>query len=170
MHQRACGRLVFHRKFGTGTILTDHSKPLQDLFLKNIVEHNPTLLEAKISHYEKHNRALYVKPDVLSSPTNVPEAALVAQGEIGHVHPDLSIHLCFSEADAKAIMEKGWGERHRLARKAPWYYVRGKYPMGVPPTWVLIYGPRDEAELEVVKTFLTASAGFMTGGRDIKLE
>ena len=170
MHQRACERLVSVEIFMLVQFWLTILKPLQELFLEDIVEHNPSLLEARISHYEKHNRALYVKPDVLSSPTNVPEAALVAQGEIGHVHPDLSIHLCFSEADAKAIMEKGWGERHRLARKAPWYYVRGKYPMGVPPTWVLIYGPRDEAEFEVVKSFLTASAGFMTGGGDIKLE
>lgn len=145
-------------------------KPLQDLFLKEVVEQNSTLVEAKLSHYERHNPALYIHPNVLASTSSaVPEAARVAQGEIGHIHPDLSIHLYFSEVDAKAIMERGWGERHRLARKTPWYYPGQKFMFGLAPTYVLVYGPRGEAEFEVVKTLLKTSVRFMTGSTEVKL-
>ena len=152
--------------------MTDLEKVLQDVFVEDIVEQNPSLLEAKLSHYERHNPALYVHSSILTSATaNIPEAAIVAQGEIGHVHPDLSIHLYFSEADTRTIIKKRWGERHRLARRAPWYYLGSrKFPFGIAPTYVLIYGPRDEAEFEVVKSLLKASARFMTGSEEVKLE
>ena len=145
-------------------------KPLQDLVLRDIIEQNPNLLETKLSHYDKANPALYVHPSILTSTdtTKIPETAVVAQGEISHVHPDLSIHMYLSEPDARTVIDKGWGERHRLARRAPWYYWK-TFPLGVAPTYVLVYGPRDDDEFEVVKRLLKASVGFMTGSGEVKL-
>ena len=53
---------------------------------------NGTLLEERLSLYEKHNPALFVRQHILQSEDQaVPETARIARGEIGHVHPDVSI-------------------------------------------------------------------------------
>ncbi len=134
-----------------------------------IVEQNTSLLESKLSHYEKHNPAIYVHPSLMSQRSpKLPKIAIVAQGEIGHIHPDTSFHLYFNPADAKVVIEKGWGERHRLARTQPWYFGWKKNLFGIGPSYILLYGPRDQAELVVAKVLLYASARFMTGRLDVK--
>lgn len=134
------------------------SGPVHDLFDK-VVANNPTLLEKKRSHYEKHNDGLYVRESLLSSPdSGLPETCHVATGEVGHIHPDLSVHLYFSPNDAKHVMAKGWGERHRLARR-----IWGKPVMGIDSTYVFVYGPRNQAEVDVLRILLNASVKFMLG-------
>ena len=44
------------------------------------------------------------------------------------------------------MIDNGWAERHPLA---------GKY--GLPTNIVMVYGPRDDAELEVVAALVAAS-------------
>jgi Family of unknown function (DUF5519) len=96
------------------------AQPPEDLLCKDIVQQNPSLLEVRTSYYERHNLALYVRSSLLArSATGLPKTANVARGDIGYIHPDLSIHLYFSPPDAKMIIQKGWGERHRLARQHP---------------------------------------------------
>lgn len=137
---------------------------MYDLFDK-IVASNPTLLEKKRSHYERHNEAIWVRQSVVSSPAAaVPETCTIATGEIGHIHHDLSVHLYFSPNDAKHVLAKGWGERHRLARK-----IFGRPVMGADRTYIFIYGPRNEAELEVLRTLLNASVKFMLGKEGDKM-
>lgn len=68
--------------------------------------------------------------------------------EFAHLHPpdDGSLHLVLTEDHAQAVIEAGWGEFHPLVE------------LGVmPPTTVMIYGPRDEEELEVVWNIVQAS-------------
>ncbi|OAA62651.1 hypothetical protein SPI_04191 [Niveomyces insectorum RCEF 264] len=38
--------------------------------------------------------------------------------EICHVHPEGSTHMVFSLGDAYLVVRGGWGERHRLGRRA----------------------------------------------------
>jgi hypothetical protein len=58
---------------------------------KNIVRQNSDLLEERLSLYEKHNPALFVREEVLAGKDySIPETAHLARGEIGHVHPDVS--------------------------------------------------------------------------------
>lgn len=41
---------------------------------------------------------------------------LTCGGEVCHSHPsDGSLHLVLHPADVRAVLEKGWGERHPLA-------------------------------------------------------
>jgi hypothetical protein len=146
---------------------------LEDLFFKTIVDQNPELLETKLSHYERQHRALYVKSSLMQTANStLPNTAILAHGELGHVHTDLSMHLYFTEAAARRIMERGWGERHRLTKKFLIPSMRGdKYwhPVGIDQTYLLLYGPRDAAEFEVTKKLLKASAYFMTGYRNVGL-
>ncbi|TLS30012.1 hypothetical protein PpBr36_02671, partial [Pyricularia pennisetigena] len=133
---------------------------MQNLF-NNVVDQYPELLEMKKSLYERHHDALFVSPNLLQSPDSpVPATARLAHGEIGHMHTDLSVHLYLSPADARQIIQKKWGERHRLSvPKTSWF----KNMFGVADTYLMIYGPRDEEEMEVFKVILARSISFMTG-------
>lgn len=61
-------------------------------------------------------------------------------GEWGHIHPhsDGSLHLNVPTELAERLIQAGWAEYHSLA-------ARGAIPKLV----VMLYGPRDEAELDV---------------------
>lgn len=76
-----------------------------------------------------------------------PREAFQAGREFAHLHPehDGSLHMTLPPAVAEEAHGKGWGEPHPIS--------------GTP----LIYGPRDEQELEVVLTLLRASHGYATG-------
>jgi len=87
------------------------------------------------------------------------------RGEICHVHhSDRSMHMNLHPDDAKVVLEKGWGERHPLARGG-WL---GRY---VPREFIMVYAPRDLGELDVVCRIIEA-AGFWVSGEqfDVKLE
>jgi hypothetical protein len=124
---------------------------------------NPKLLQQRLSCFEKHHYALFLHPDLLTKPANIPETAVQSKGELGHIHGDTSLHLYFSHADAKVIIEKGWAERHRCARTQPWWFGNVKNMWKIGDTFLFVYAPRDEEELDVLRTLIRASATFMTG-------
>jgi hypothetical protein len=78
-----------------------------------------------------------------------PPEAFQAQREFAHLHPeeDGSLHMTLPPDVAAEAYEKGWGEPH------PW--------SGTP----LIFGPRDEDELDVVVRLLRASYEYAAGPR-----
>jgi hypothetical protein len=77
-----------------------------------------------------------------------PPEAFQAGREFAHLHPqeDGSLHMTLPPEIAREAFEKGWGEPHPYS--------------GTP----LIFGPRDEQELEVVWRLLRASYDFAMGG------
>ncbi len=80
--------------------------------------------------------------------------AFMRGNEFAHVHPpyDGSLHMMLPEDDVPGVIEKGWGEAHPLV------------PVGqAPPTLVMIYGPRDDGELDVILQLLEASHEFARG-------
>jgi hypothetical protein len=92
-------------------------------------------------------RALILAP---GEPVGPPEAFMVP-GEFAHVHPapDHSLHAMLPLDLAAAAIERGWAEPHPVAR------------MGlIPHTAVMLYAPRDEAELDVVEQLVRASHAF----------
>lgn len=99
--------------------------------------------------------------DVSSGATEMPGFIRGIKGETAHVHPECSSHITLSMADAEEVVRKGWGERHRLS---------GVWPM--PWSYVLIYAPRDDDELEVWETIMKAGLRFVcTGaGRELVVE
>jgi len=70
-----------------------------------------------------------------------PREAFMVGREFSHIHPseDGSLHMTLPNQVAEAAYAAGWGEPHPLS--------------GTP----LIFGPRDEAELEVVWGLLRSS-------------
>jgi phospholipase/carboxylesterase len=115
-------------------------------------------------------RRLEALPDVTSGPSaiSVPgargfmvdpsagplDAFLVPRvGEFAHLHPgyDGSLHVALPPALARDAVEKGWAVAHPLAGIR---LARGM---------VMLYGPRDREELEVVLALATSSHSYATG-------
>lgn len=98
-------------------------------------------------------RALHLDPQVAAGPPTA-YAPVPGSTEFAHLHgpADGSLHACLSEEDAAAAIEAGWAELHPSARQGI-----------APPTTVMLYGPRDEAELETVWTLVQASYAFARG-------
>jgi hypothetical protein len=87
------------------------------------------------------SQALFMKPGASL------RHAMVGR-EFAHVHGehDGSLHLLLSPADAKFAVDQEWAELHLLA---------GEH--GLPPGLVMVYAPRDEAELEIIVKIIEAS-------------
>lgn len=118
---------------------------LSDMF-DQIVSNNPVKLHYKLSRYEKHNNAIWLQ-DVEGGN---PSAGL--QGEVGHFHPsDGSMHTILSPSDAKAIIDKGWGELHSLAR------FKRLLPS---ETYVMLYAPTTSSHIATIKQIMEAAVRY----------
>lgn len=92
--------------------------------------------------------ALYLRPD--SSPTANPNASKIFY-EIAHVHPnESSLHVYVSPKDARTVIESGWGQRFSV----PWL---------APSSWIHVYAPRDDDEVETVRGIVRAGVCFAVG-------
>jgi Luciferase len=78
---------------------------------------------------------------------NGPAEAFQVGREFAHLHPpdDGSLHKTLPDEVARKAYESGWGEPH---------------PMSGTP---LIFGPRDEAELDVIWTLIRSSYEYAAG-------
>ena len=96
-------------------------------------------------------RALTVAPELSVRP----EAAIVGR-EFAHIHQQPngggSLHLRLHSDQAKEALEKGWGEWHPFAID------------GTMPGMVMVYAPRSDQDLEVVKTLIEASVAHAVSG------
>jgi hypothetical protein len=63
--------------------------------------------------------------------------------------------------DARIVLERGWGERHPLARG-------GWLSRFVPIGFVMVYAPRDAEELEAVMEIIRAAIWWV-GGQTLDL-
>jgi phospholipase/carboxylesterase len=91
---------------------------------------------------------------VVRKPGGPEEAFLVPQvGEFAHLHPpyDGSLHLALPPALAADLLAKQWGVAHPLAG------------LRVTPGMVMVFGPRDDPELEVVAAIVGTSHAWATG-------
>ena len=74
-------------------------------------------------------------------------------GEFAHLHPsyDGSLHLTLPADLAADLVTRGWGRMH------PWAGTR------LSPGFVMVYGPRDDEELDTVQSIVAASHAYATG-------
>ena len=88
-------------------------------------------------------RALFLNESLAEGP----EEAFQAGTEFAHIHPvhDGSLHLTLPAVMVREVEERGWGERHPVSPS------------------VMVYGPRDQFELEVVWRLLRDSYRFAVG-------
>jgi hypothetical protein len=95
-------------------------------------------------------RALHLDPAL---PLGPPEAFMIGS-EFAHLHgtSDGSLHVVLPNDMAAQAIESGWAELHPLARRRQ-----------LPASIVMIYGPRDGAELETVWQLVKISYAFARG-------
>ncbi|MEM8700196.1 MAG: hypothetical protein AAGF82_00115 [Pseudomonadota bacterium] len=82
-----------------------------------------------------------------------PDAFMVGR-EFAHIHPypdNGSMHVKLSAEDARDVIAAGWGEDHFLV-------TLGHYPPGL----IMVFSPRSDEELEVVKRIVALSHAFAT--------
>jgi Family of unknown function (DUF5519) len=116
-------------------------------------------------------RALFALPHVREAPSAIsvpgarglwlepgeahgPREAFLVGTEFAHVHPlpDGSLHAALPPFMATQAIEHGWAEVHPMARRGV-----------VPPNVVMIYAPRDQAEIGVVLQLIGAALAFALG-------
>ena len=92
-------------------------------------------------------RALVLAPGEAVGP---PEAYMIDR-EFAHLHPapDHSLHAMLPMEVVSDAVDAGWAEPHPVA-------LRGLIPSNA----VMLYAPRDEAELNVIETLVRASHAF----------
>ncbi|WP_051175857.1 luciferase domain-containing protein [Nocardia exalbida] len=92
-------------------------------------------------------RALHLRPTIAQGPAE----AYLAGTEFAHLHGrgDGSLHMCLPEDVVAQAVGQGWAEAHPMARQG---YLPG--------TLVMVYGPRDREELDVVWQLVRISHRF----------
>lgn len=114
--------------------------------LHRLVAADPEKLVLGTSCFEKHGTGVFSR-----SP-----ARRTCRGEICHAHPsDGSMHMTLHPADARVVLEAGWGERHPLARG-------GWFEKFVPEGFVMVYAPRGEEDVDVLVRIVQAGAWFVS--------
>jgi len=95
-------------------------------------------------------RAIFICSDCAGGPPS----SFIKAREFGHIHPvhDGSIHITLPEHVRDEALDKGWVEPHPLAARNI-----------VPASVVMVYGPRDPQELEVVWALVQESQRFASG-------
>jgi hypothetical protein len=108
------------------------------------VEERPTMVS------DPRARAMWLRDGV---PVGDPDA-FMGDREFGHFHPwDRSMHVILSMDIAQTAVEAGWAEVHPAVPL-----------LGLPENRLMLYGPRDESELEVVFGLLLDAYRY-AGGR-----
>ena len=92
-------------------------------------------------------RALWLDEDVDAAPRAFMPPA--GSREFAHLHEDGSFHLVMAPEDEREVIEKGWGLPH------PWQ------DRGV--NEILVYAPRTDDEIELLKPVIEASYRFAIG-------
>jgi phospholipase/carboxylesterase len=132
---------------------------------QQLTDHAPVELQEKLFARVAALPSVYSRPSAISVPgargfmLDAPqpgpaEAFLVPQArEFAHLHPesDGSLHVALSVRLAADAIERGWAVAHPLAG------------IRLTPGMVLVYGPRDEAELDVVTGIVMTSHAWAAG-------
>lgn len=86
-----------------------------------------------------------------------PDASFMVGREFAHLHPspDESLHIVLPRDVAAAAIEAGWAEPHPLAAR-----------MTGPTVAVMVFAPRDDAEVDVVAGLVEASYRYATGAEE----
>ena len=109
--------------------------------LDKLADKYGSALEWSNSILEKRGQALFLKQSYV-----VPALIAKCQREVAHIHEsDLSAHVFLSFADARSVIEKGWGERHRMTGTAI-----------IPLGYTLLYSPRNGEEVDVLLKIMEA--------------
>ena len=94
--------------------------------------------------------AIYARPELPGRKHGAQDRIL--GHELAHVHPsENSLHVWLTKADARKVIEAGWGERFPLS-------ALGMTDDG----WTFVYAPRSMEDVDVIETIVKAAIGHLT--------
>ncbi|EAU39009.1 conserved hypothetical protein [Aspergillus terreus NIH2624] len=129
--------------------------------MHDLTRRHPDLLYSDTSCFEKHSTGIFSRRVAASTPRATAAGVhhRTCNGEVCHSHPsDGSLHLTLHPADVALLLERGWGQRHPLAREDWWWGV----VRTVPPGFVMVYAPRDAEELACVMEIVRAAVWWVS--------
>jgi phospholipase/carboxylesterase len=131
---------------------------------EQLTQQSPPQLQERLFARLSQLQGVHTRPSAISVPgarafalqeaAGPDEAFLVRHvGEFAHLHPsyDGSLHLALPHALAAEVVAKGWGVAHPLAG------------LQVTLGMVMVFGPRDDAELDVVTGIVATSHAWARG-------
>lgn len=121
---------------------------------KKFCKEHPTLLKLDLSNVEgRSSDAIYALPNL---PNRHPTATdRMLKDEIAHAHhAENSLHVWLSQADARKVVESGWGERFPLS-------AMGMLHNGL----TFVYAPRSMEDVDVIEEIIKAGVAYVTGER-----
>ncbi|EJT73446.1 hypothetical protein GGTG_10284 [Gaeumannomyces tritici R3-111a-1] len=114
--------------------------------IESLCARYPAKFGVGTSSIEKHGFALFAR-----HPVNV-----CGNGEIVHLHSsDKSMHMNLHPDDIKEVLQRGWGQRHPLSFK-------GWVQSPLPDTFMMIYAPRDQNDLQITCKIIEAAIWYTT--------
>lgn len=127
-------------------------------------DHAPAAIRARLLEIAGGLDGVQVEPTALSVPGDAlvlreelargkPEAFIRGR-EFAIVRADGSVHVSLDPVWGQRLLDTGWGTIHPVAR-----YMAGV----LPPQSMVIYAPRDEDELDVMRGVLEAAHVFAIG-------
>lgn len=138
-----------HRQLDQHNSITIREK--QKKIFDEIQAKNQKKVMYKKSFFERNNDALFLMDSAAGNNSISP----YTHGEIGHIHPsDGSMHFTLSPSDTKEVLAKGWGELHGLAG------LSIRQDASLSETYTIIYSPRDDKELAIVKQIIQAAINY----------
>ncbi|KAK5462743.1 hypothetical protein LTS15_002455 [Exophiala xenobiotica] len=110
----------------------------------------PDILELRRSRSEGYSaEGIYAKESLSTINAECAQQKFIGT-EVAHAHPaEGSLHVWLSEADAKVVVQSGWGQRFPLP--------------GTPKGWIMVYAPRTMEEVDVVERIVKAGIAWVSG-------
>lgn len=156
---RVQSRTMPQRQHPTQPPLSAEVKERIHSLCKNLAAQYPNLLTLAPSVVEGYSAdAIYALPSLPNRPASASDKIL--KNEIAHAHhAEDSLHVWLSEADARQVVESGWGERFPLAAE-PLKLLH--------PGLSFVYAPRGGegamGDVEVIEEIVKAGVRYVTGG------
>ncbi|KAI0142657.1 hypothetical protein GGR57DRAFT_519760 [Xylariaceae sp. FL1272] len=94
-------------------------------------------------------------------------------GEIYHPHRDGTSHVVLHPEDARTVLEAGWGQRHPFTVQHQfwgrvwrfYWYKYMNYRLPVPEGLMILYAPRHDGDIEIIRQIIRAGVWNATAGR-----
>ncbi|GAW14031.1 hypothetical protein ANO14919_034230 [Xylariales sp. No.14919] len=90
-------------------------------------------------------------------------------GEICHFHHEGTTHIVLHPEDCRRVIESGWGERHPFCTNSWYWRLYFNWYLGirlpVPEGLMMLYAPRHQGDIEIIRELMRAAVWFVTDGR-----
>ena len=122
--------------------------------MAELAKSNPRFIKSGSSKIEGGSAALFVYD---FSPNHAYYTKIPDEFFHFHAAAEGSAHAFLSATDASLVIERGWAERHSLAGRG----------LGIPSTYVMIFAPRNDEEVDTVIMIAKAAARYALEGKAI---